>query len=242
MNSTKSVTTIVRLLPQVVAALVSLSALGYFIGWGEASVYYATLGAPWAISMLPPFALLQLSASIILMMVMFGFVAFMIGIPVKALGWITAVILFAALALLFVPPGRLSTDKVYVAAEIGGYLYAAAAGLAIVELVGLLKLANWSFQKRHFHLVYIAILFGLFVAPQQLGRARAEYHLDPSSTALPAVDLPGSPTDLKWRLVHIIDGRALLISPAKERQNSAFRVIEAKDLPSIATVLSSSRK
>ena len=66
----------VRLFPQVVAALVSLSALGYYIGWREASAYYAALGAPWAVSMLPSVALLQLSADIALFIGLSAFFGF----------------------------------------------------------------------------------------------------------------------------------------------------------------------
>jgi hypothetical protein len=87
MKSVKSSTAMVRLFPQVVAALVSLSALGYFIGWREASAYYAALGPPWAVSMLPPFALLQLSAPIILAILMGGFFAFTSQISVRGLAF-----------------------------------------------------------------------------------------------------------------------------------------------------------
>jgi hypothetical protein len=231
------------LVPQIVAAVVSLSVLGYFIGWGKASAYYEFLGAPWAISMLPPFALLQQSASIIFMMVTFGFFALISDIPVNGLALISGGILIIACALLFVPIGLLPAGMAgmaYAAASVGGHLIGVAASLAMVELMGRLKLANWSFKKTHSYLIYIAVVFGLIWAPRQLGRVLAEYDLTP--TALPAVELPGSPPDVKWRLVHIADGRALLISPAKERQNSAFRVIEAKDLSSIATVPSPSLK
>jgi len=217
----ESASGMLALVPQIVAAVVSLSVLGYFIGWGKASAYYEFLGAPWAISMLPLIS----------------------DIPVNGLALISGGILIIACALLFVPIGLLPAGMAgmaYAAASVGGHLIGVAASLAMVELMGRLKLANWSFKKTHSYLIYIAVVFGLIWAPRQLGRVLAEYDLTP--TALPAVELPGSPPDVKWRLVHIADGRALLISPAKERQNSAFRVIEAKDLSSIATVPSPSLK
>jgi hypothetical protein len=147
-------------------------------------------------------------------------------------------ILLVAIFLQFAATSWLSATKAYVAAFAGGWLFAIAAGITIIELIVRLRLANWEFQKHALvMLISWAILVGLFIAPDQTGRARAEYHLDATATPLPVVDLPGSSPELKWRLVHIIDGRALLISVAKERQNSTFRVIEAKDLPNIATTL-----
>jgi hypothetical protein len=133
----------------------------------------------------------------------------------------------------------LSAAQAYFAAFLVAWAYAAAAGLTVAELLGHLKLSDWRMNPTHLGLIYWAIFFGLFTAPDHLGRARAAYHLDPIASSLPVVDLPGSPPGVKWRLVHVADGRALLVSPAKERQNCTFRVIEAKDLPSIATVLPS---
>jgi hypothetical protein len=63
-----------RLLPQTASAAIAVSALGYFIGWREASSYSA-LGAPWAVSMLSPLRLLQMSASIVLPMALFAFMS-----------------------------------------------------------------------------------------------------------------------------------------------------------------------
>lgn len=252
MNSPKAVNpakAMVRLFPQIVAALLSLSALGYFIGWREASAYYGALGAPWAVSMLPPFTLLQLSSDIAVFIGISAYVGFnnlATGhATAKRLGHSVGIILIIAFILYFanlVLSRWVPALVIYIVATAVAWAYATAAGLTVAELFGHLKLSEWRMSATHMPLIYFVVFLGLFQAPDQLGRARADWHLDPKATTLPIVNLPGAAADSKWRLVHIADGRALLISPAKERQNCTFRVIEAKDLPSIAAASSSAAK
>jgi hypothetical protein len=94
-----------RLFPQVVAALVSLSALGYYIGWREASAYYGALGAPWAVSMLPSFTLLELSSDIALFIGISAYVGFnnlATGhVSAKGLGRWASISLIVAFVLYF---------------------------------------------------------------------------------------------------------------------------------------------
>jgi hypothetical protein len=248
-KSLESASAMVRLFPEIVTALVSLSALGYYIGWCEASAYYDKLGAPWAISMLPPFALLQLSSTIAVVIGINGF----LGFNSLAAGHATPQGL-RRLSLIIVSVGAglyvlatalskwLSAWQAYAAAFMVALAYAAAAGLIGAELLGHLKLSKWQMNPTYLFLIYWVFYFGLSKAPDDLGRARAAYHLDPAANSLPSVELPGAPANLKWRLVHIADGRALLISPAKERDNCTFRVIDAKDLPSIAALSSTAAK
>ena len=53
-------------LPKAISLVVSLSALGYFIGWRESNAFYEAAGAPWAAMSVPPAALLQQSSSTVL--------------------------------------------------------------------------------------------------------------------------------------------------------------------------------
>jgi hypothetical protein len=239
----------IRVFAQIVAALLSLSALGYFIGWREASTYYIELGAPWAASMLPSSVLLQLSPEIAALIggaAFLGFYALATGqTSAQGLNRFTRIILMIALGLYFanwwlIPwvndKEWLTAMQVYLATRLVAWGFAISAGLTVAELLGHLKLAGWQMKPTHMMLIFVVVLFGLYQSPAQLGKARARYHLDPDATELPLVKVPDSPPDLKWRLVHVVDGRALLLlSPTKESKNCTFRVIDAKDLCSIGS-------
>jgi hypothetical protein len=187
-----------------VTALLSLSALGYFIGWREASAYYGKLGAPWAVLMLPPFALLQLSPEIA---VLIGIVAFL-GFEALATGQVSAqslrrwtlIILMIAIGLYYASSQLshwLTAWEAYFATRLVAWAFAISAGLTVAELLGHLKLAGWQMKPTHMVLIFGVVWFGLLVAPDQLGQARALYHLDPATTELPLVELRSSPPDLK---------------------------------------------
>lgn len=235
---------VVRAVPQVVTGLLSLSALGYFIGWREASAYFAALGAPWAASGLTPLALLQLSSTTVVVIGMSAYVAYGLVVDGQAtangLGWICAVCLMLS-CVGFIPsiwdPLHVAVETKYWLAVAGALLYAVAAGFTAAELIVRFKSSNSQVLPIHFWLIYWIILYGLFSAPSRLGLARAHYHVDPTSTALPTVSLMESSPRQTWRLVYISDGKALLISPDKQREKSEFRVVEVTQLQSISTLL-----
>jgi hypothetical protein len=224
----------------LVTALISLSALGYFIGWRQASAYYEALRAPWAASMLQPISLLQLSASSAVFIGISAFAAFTNlatgSTSQKGLDRLCVVLIIVAVALLF---GRmtnwLSPKNAYAAATIGVLAYEAAAGITGAQLLARLSLSGWRLNVGHFGLLYFVVWCGLLTAPDQFGRARAEYDLDANASPLPAVALPDSPNPT-WRLVHIADGKALLVSLGKKPHDSIFRIVEATDLLQITTV------
>jgi hypothetical protein len=177
----------VRLFPQVVAALISLSALGYFIGWREATGYYNALGAPWAVSMLPPFVLLQLSSTVAVLIGISGFLGFTQvatgSMSVSTLGKVSRIIIWVGMAAIFAKALLLDTllpaVVTYYAALVVAWAYGAAAGLIIGELLGRLKLSDWGEMKpTHLGSVSMGIVIGLFMVPHYLGQAHAAYDLD----------------------------------------------------------------
>lgn len=142
--------------------------------------------------------------------------------------------------LLFFPAaieeGWASSKVSYGLATAAAFLFAVAAGLTLAKLVA--RYRNSSFKASHLWLIYWAVSYNIFNAPSSLCQARATYYLDPAGSALPPVSVPGASVDANWRLVYITDGKALLISPAKARDETLFRVVEAKEILSIAILAS----
>lgn len=52
-------------LVQVAGLAAGLAVIGLYIGWRELTSYYATLGAPWVVEMLPPSRLIQKGAGLL---------------------------------------------------------------------------------------------------------------------------------------------------------------------------------
>jgi hypothetical protein len=237
---------IAKSLPQIAAAVVTLSGLAYFIGWREASAYYLTLGAPWAASGLTASMLLQSSSGLVVLIGISAFLAICLlaegHATARGLGWTCAGALMVA-ALLFLPAAIkvswASSQVSYGLATAAAFLFAVAAGLTLAELVA--RYRDSSFRTSHLWLIYWVVCYGILNAPSFLGQAKAAYRLDPTCTALPPVSVPGAIPTANWRLVYIADGKALLIWPAKEREKALFRVVEVKEILSIATVATPAR-
>lgn len=230
-------------IPRAVAAIALISSFSYLIGWWLASRYFDALGAPWAVSMMTPILLLQLSVPICVAIGSSGYVAFYLlanGIATTlVLSSLSIVLAFIGNMLLlagFQSVILLSSYQIYLISLVGGLCFAIAAGITIVELVGRISETG---RKLNLYLVYWIVLYGLLSAPMRIGMARATYHTDPVSNPLPLVTMTDG---LKWRLVYAVEGKALLMFPAKEKQDSVFRVVELKDLASIATVSQPSQK
>jgi len=228
-------------LPRVVAALVSLSALGYFAGWREAKAYYTGLGAPWASAMLSPQSLLQLSATTMVVVLAAAFLSLQIllesKLSLRKVDWACGLALLGAAICLFASQGQIggiSSLGAFALATVGSYLCAIAAGLTLTQLYFTLK--NTSGKKLvagHLWLVYWFVLPGLFWAPDRLGQARAQLDSDLTSSPLPTLKLAQGPNaGESWRFVHLASDKALLL-----RQDAAgklvFKLVEGKDIDSI---------
>ena len=239
-----SATKIAKTVSQIAGALVSLSALGFFIGWRETSSYFNALGAPWAASDLPASMLLQSSSSLVVTLAVSTYIAVSYlangHASSRGLGWATVTCLALAFALylltLFESLG-LVARTIYNLATCAGFLFAVAAGITLAELIARYRDSDSQFHPPHLWLVYWMLSLGLLQAPDKLGQARAAYHLDVKSEGLPVALPPGASSTETWKLVYMSDGRALLMLPSAQRDKTIFRLIEAKELLSVRSTL-----
>jgi drug/metabolite transporter (DMT)-like permease len=233
-----------ELLPRAMAAILSLSALGYFIGWQEANAYYRALGAAWATDTVPPLELLQLSASTIVAIALATFFSLVLlldeKVSLRKLGWLCAAFLGIAGICLSSSQGLFgdpSPSNAHALAAAGSVLFAVSAGATLSQLIGYVRQSNQKISSGHLWLVYWFVLPGLFWAPDRLGQARALRDSEPSSSSLPVVEIQGSSKPGEWRLVQLVEDKALLMTFADEGPKRLFKFVEAKDVKAFSSTL-----
>lgn len=234
------------LFPKAVSTIVSLSALGYFVGWKETQAYYTSIGASWAAASVPPLALLQQSANTIIAIAFGAFYSLVLlndnKITTRKLSWACAIFLVASSICLIASQGtfgQLPSSGAYAFAAVGSMLCAVAAGITLAELYGHTKAIQTPLKSGHLWLVYWVVLPGLFWAPERLGQAQSLRDMEVTNSPLPVVAVDSTQPTSAWRLVQLLQDKALLVRlDAKESQRQ-FRVVEAKDIRSIAAASSS---
>ncbi|MFO1328096.1 MAG: hypothetical protein U1F56_12120 [Rubrivivax sp.] len=230
-------------LPKAISLVVSLSALGYFIGWRESSAFYESAGAPWAAMSVPPAALLQQSSSTVLAIAFGAFFSLVLLIDNKVqarkLTWFCALLLLASSLCLLASQGslgKLEPKHAYTFASIGSTLCAVAAGITLTELYEGTRSGQTKMSSGYLWLVYWFALPGLFWAPDRLGQARSLRDMDVSASTLPSVSLDQPPVPGDWRLVHLYQDQALIVKLDSKRQDREFKVLGSKDIRLISSV------
>lgn len=229
------------LLPKAISTVVSLSAIGYFVGWKETKAYYTSIGASWAAASVPPLTLLQQSANTISAIAFGAFYSLTLlndnKITTRKLSWASAAFLLISSVCLLASQGtfgKLPSPGPYTFANIGSLLCAVAAGITVAELYGHTKAIHAPLSSGHLWLVYLIVLPGLFWAPERLGQAQSMRDMDVTNSPLPFVAVDSIQPANAWRLVQLLQDKALLVRlDAKENQRQ-FRVVEVKDIRSIA--------
>ncbi|MEL4241587.1 hypothetical protein [Shewanella xiamenensis] len=239
-----SIGTWFELLSRVIAAILSLSALGYFVGWREANSYYTALGAVWATASVPPLALLQLSASTIVTLAAATFFSLILLLDHKLspqnLSRLCLACIVIGVILLVVSQGLqgyVPPSSAHILATVGSQLFAISAGLTLSELIGHIRLSSQPISSTHLWLIYWFVICGLFWAPDRLGEARALRDAEHLSSPLPIVELDASLQPSDWRLVQLVGDKAILMMLAEEAQNRRFRIIEVNEVKTFGSTL-----
>ena len=237
------------LLPKAVSTIVSLSAIGYFVGWKETKAYYISIGANWAAASVPPLALLQQSANTIMAIAFGAFYSLVLlndnRVTTRKLSWVCAIFLMISSVCLIASQGtfgQLQSPAAYTFATVGSLLCAVAAGITVAELYGHTKATQAPLSSGNLWLVYWIVLPGLFWAPERLGQAQSLRDMDIIHSTLPFVAVDAIEPASTWRLVQLLQDKALLVRlDAKEGQRQ-FKVVEVKDIQSIAAAPSSQKQ
>ena len=232
---------VLDVLPKVVGGLVSLSAVGYFAGWRQTQTYYSSIGASWAASLIPPQALLQLSAGTMLAIVLGSFYSFILIIEskvrVRTLTWTCTALLLVATVFLLIAQGTFGAVSPQAASLLssgGAILCAVTAGITITEFYAGLKSQQSVNSSGQLWLVFWFVLPGLFWAPDRLGLSNSIRDTDPVSSPLPKLLIEEAESQGTWRLVHTHEGRALIVQLSKKPEDRVFRLVDAKDIKGIS--------
>ncbi|HJU72089.1 MAG TPA: hypothetical protein VJ603_09590 [Paucimonas sp.] len=233
-----------RLLPHAAGVAVSLSAVTYYAGWRDASAYFIELGAPWAVSMLPATSFLYLSAELVTVVLLVAFFSVhavatdmtgLKGVTRASIGVFVLSIIMAAIARWF-PSAWLSTKSVWHLTTAVGFLFAVGGGMILGEAAVHLSESEMRWSPRHAYLIYTAIFVGIYVAPSQVGTARARFHLDAVADALPSVKLANALPNQSWFMVSVMNDRALAMERSSKARPPQFRVVSVSEVASIEAV------
>jgi hypothetical protein len=152
----------------------------------------------------------------------------------KGLRRFSLVFLLASLVLL--TPSILSVDwiskkSLYLCATFGALAIAISAGVTLGEVVARLADSHLKWASYHAWLLYFVVFYALVQAPDRLGMAKAQYHLDPASNGLPLIGLSPPAPDRSWRLVALLGNQFLIMSLGPNGR--VFRVVEANAIAEI---------
>jgi hypothetical protein len=237
-STIKATGSVAGLLPQIASFAVGLSGLAYITGWREASAYYNTLGAPWALSLLSTAQIMQTSIWLVSLIAIFSLISIFAltqgAASQKGLRRWSIIFMFAA-ALSIIGSSFLSNATANLAAGAASILWAISAGLTIGELVACLASDNLKWGEYHIHLLYFVVFFGLLYASNNMGESRANVAANVASSSLPHVLLMGAASDTQWRLVAPLNEQMLLVTLADNKKDRRFKVVNATDLNEIVS-------
>lgn len=109
------------------------------------------------------------------------------------------------------------------------------AGITLAELYGHSETAQISVASSgHLWLVYWVVLPGLFWAPDRLGQAQALRDMDTTHSSLPIISVEPTQFTGTWRLVQPLQDKALIVKLEAKERDRQFKLVEAKDIKSIA--------
>ncbi|WFP48469.1 hypothetical protein PL263_10100 [Methylomonas sp. EFPC3] len=182
-----------------------------------------------------------MSAGTILAIACGAFYSFMFlsdsKVKIRTLTWACAgLIALATLCLLAAQSsfGDVPAHAAFGLASAGAIACAVAGGITITELYASLQPQPSANTSGQLWLVYWFVLPSLFWAPDRLGQAQSARDAHPQSSPLPKVELADPGTQDTWRLIHLHEGRGLLVRLGEKPEDRIFKLVDAKDIKFIS--------
>jgi len=234
--------TVAGLLPKLGGAVAGLSALALLVGWREAQAYFSALGTPWFTESVSAAGLITRSAGL-MTTIAFSVVLSVYNLSqgtatVKGLRRWSIILLFLAAPLFFAGslPGNLfSKNGLYVCYILGAYATSISGGLTIGEVIARLSESDLQWDGYHVWLLYLAVSYGIFQAPDRIGYAQAQVDTDIGLSRLPKVVLTPVNVGESWRLVCIQGDKALLALLTTDGRDNVFRIVGVGDVQRISS-------
>ena len=231
---------IANLLPPLAAAAAGASVLGLLGGWREANAYFSGIGASWFVASLTPTLLLERMINLMLVLILSTFFSIHYVSRGEAsdrgLRRFSIFFMFVSLALFLfslLAENWVSKKSLFSCATASALAIAAASGTTIGELVSRLAAKNLKWGSYDALLMYFVVSFVLIQAPDRIGMARANYHLDSESNGLPTVELSSPTAGRSWKLVSLTGNQLLIVSLGDKSSKRVFRLVDANAVAEI---------
>ena len=237
---------VLGLLPQIAGLVVGATAIAYYVGWNQASSYYTTLGAPWAVELLSTSQILHKSiwVSSIFAIILFVSIWQLVEGDASRKGfkrWSIGLFFLGAIAYSSNLFGQnyIPNEKIVFLSTAASILWIASSALAISELIASFSEGDGRWRRPHIIILYVVLIYGLQQAPKIMGETLAKNDLDLIRSKLPVVKSPAltnsnSAVD-PWRLVSAVGGNFLLLQIPAAKGTPSFRVVDASSLENVAS-------
>lgn len=240
-HASEALASVGRLLSQIAAFAVAASSISVLTGWLQASAYYSAIGAPWATSLMSTTDFMRQSWSLMSAVFLSGFTCIqmlMAGTATaKGLKRFCVWTLFIGIALFvpgILPDSWFKPSLVRACSMLAGFAYGIAAGTTLAELVGSLAESSLRWNGYHLSLISFTLTFGLWSAPNYVGRAQADLDGDYRTSSLSMLSLTeDSVSGPDWRLVSMLQGQMLVMTLEPLRENRTFKLVPPSGLMTI---------
>jgi len=231
-STVKSVSSLMETIAKATSVIVSLSTIGYLVGYKIEINYLNEAGATWVLDLLSPAEFIREGHVVMLAIGVTFFHSILHLFENEGTAeklrqkdiWLSAIAMLM-LCAAYVTNNFFNNIKLdYVLSIFSGTLMAAAAGFTIGELVGRLNDSSQKWGQHHLYLLLFFYISAIVMAPYYIGTNQAKSDLDPNNSLLPIVSISGESTE-KWRLIRTVGESYLLVSLSDKRSQRKFRMV-----------------
>jgi hypothetical protein len=225
-----AVSQLYQLLAAFGATITGITAIGYLVGWRLLNIYYSHLGVGWYVKSLPTSRALQESESLLLIFAIFTVIGVnmsMRGANSRRMEWYALIPAFIG-ALLVVcvefADSKFSAKTSYYLALFGGACFIVSAGFTVAEMISKLRESKLKFSSVHLGLLFSVFSYGILQGPPAIANSKARFHMNPATSPLQHVVKKGCGGCI-WRLVDVVDNKALLARISSNQADRTFLLI-----------------
>lgn len=226
-------------LARMASASVVFWGIAYCLGWNEARGYYSYLGCPWFVRLIPAGDLVTTALLDVLLIAAVAFPVF--GILAEGRATVRSITLWefgvgvpaliASEALSLVGNHlNWSLERWLMLAVV--VLFSVTTGILIGELIARHAESQQRWTSKHYGVIALIVIIGLFQGPQNLGSIRARKDGDLLHSTLPVVTLNDGSSG-RWRLVTALQRQVLIMKFGGNAKKRAFRLVSPEAISRI---------
>lgn len=219
-------------LPKLSACAVVITAVVSMCGYTVAKNYFQKLGAPWAVDLLTPQALIFMALPLIILLCVAVFYGARYGRRTagkRKIPWWTLVGLIVSTICLAIIMRAKAPEYGFWAGNVLIVSYAVVVAGSAAEVAGALVKGKTLASPELFVTLESIAVFIFFFAPPNFGSMLARRDADPKSSPLAVISIEGK-EDGHWRLVRAFGDKTLLIKLADDEKDREFQVVATDKL------------